>query len=187
MWGGANQHVAAVWNADRRVQLEEHFVSVAEGLGREAVAAVALRLDDYTDRWATVHREACVATRIRGEHSEALLDRQMACLRRRLSETDHLLALLAAGGRDMATTPPLDAVVGLDVPEVCADSTALVERLPLPEDEATRTALTELEDRLAAANAEKLTGDYETALSQGSPSWLHRRASWATRRRSPRS
>jgi len=163
--GAGESHVAAVWNADRRVELEEHFVSVAEGLGNEAIAAVASRLDDYTDRWAVVHREACVATRIREEHSEALLDRQMACLRRRLRETDHLLALLAVGGRDLVTSA-LDAVVGLDVPEVCADSTALVERLPLPEDEATRAALTELEDRLAAANAEKLTGDYETALGR---------------------
>jgi tetratricopeptide (TPR) repeat protein len=163
--GGSKAQVAAIWNADRRAELEEHFVSVAEGLGREAVAAVASRLDDYTDRWATVHREACEATTIRGEHSESLLDRQMSCLRRRLRETDHLLALLAAGGRDLATSA-LDAVVGLEMPEVCADSTALVERLPLPEDEATRAALTELEDRLAAANAEKLTGDYQTALER---------------------
>jgi tetratricopeptide (TPR) repeat protein len=163
--GAGNSHVAAVWNADRRAELEEHFVSVAEGLGSEAIAAVASRLDDYTVRWTVVHREACVATRIREEHSEALLDRQMACLRRRLRETDHLLALFAAGGRDLVTSA-LDAVVGLDVPEVCTDSTALVERLPLPEDEATRAALTELEDQLAAANAEKLTGDYETALER---------------------
>ena len=163
--GGSETQVAAVWNADRRSQLEDHFVSVAEGLGGEAVAAVASRLDDYTDRWASVHREACEATTIRGEHSEALLDRQMACLRRRLRETDHLLALLVVGGRDLATSA-LDAVVGLDGPEVCADSASLVERLPLPEDEATRAALTELEDRLAAANAEKLAGDYETALER---------------------
>jgi tetratricopeptide (TPR) repeat protein len=163
--GAGESYVAAVWNGDRREQLEEHFASVAEGLGREAVAAVATRLDDYTDRWATVHREACVATRVRGENSEALLDRQMACLRRRLRETDHLLALLGVCDRDVATSA-LDAVVGLDAPETCADSTALVERLPLPEDEATRTALTDLEDRLAAANAEKLTGDYETALDR---------------------
>jgi len=163
--GAGQSQVATVWNTDRRAELEEHFVSVAEGLGSEAVAAVASRLDDYSGRWVVVHREACVATRIREEHSEALLDRQMACLRRRLRETDHLLALLAAGGRDLVTSA-LDAVVGLDAPEVCADSTALVERLPRPEDEATRAALTELEDRLAAANAEKLTGDYETALGR---------------------
>jgi tetratricopeptide (TPR) repeat protein len=162
--GGASQ-VAAVWNADRRAELEEHFAAVAEGLGREAVAAVATRLDDYTGRWAEVHHDACVAARIRGEHSEALLDRQMACLRRRLRQTDHLLTILAAGGRDLATFA-LDVVVGLDAPESCADSTALVERLPLPDDEATRAALTELEDNLAAANAEKLVGDYETALER---------------------
>ncbi len=163
--GRANARVEAVWNADRRAQLEEHFVGVAEGVGREAVAAVATRLDEYTDRWSTIHREVCEATRLRGEHSEALLDRQMACLRRRLRETDHLLALLASGGRDLAASA-LDAVVGLDGPEMCADSTALVERLPLPEDETIRAALTELEDRLAAANAEKLAGDYETALER---------------------
>jgi len=163
--GGSESQVAAVWNADRRAELEEHFLSVAEGLGHEAVSAVASRLDEYTDRWANVYLEACEATRIRGEHSEGLLDRQMACLRRRLRETDHLLVILAAGDRDLAISA-LDAVVGLDMPEACADSTALVERLPLPDDEATREALAELDDQLAAAAAEKLTGDYQTALDR---------------------
>jgi tetratricopeptide (TPR) repeat protein len=163
--GAGESHVAEVWNPGRRAQLEAHLVSVSEGLGSEAVEAVGSRLDDYTDRWAEIHRQACVATKIRGEQSEALLDRQMACLRRRLREADHLLVLLEAGGRDLANSA-LDAVFGLDVPEVCADSTALVERLPLPEDEATREALTELEDRLAAAKAEELAGDYQTALER---------------------
>ena len=163
--GAGEAHVEEVWNADRRTQLEAHFVSVAEGLGLEAVEAVASRLDSYTDRWATIHREACLATRIRGEQSEALLDRQMACLRRRLRETDHLLALLEVGGRELANSA-LEAVLGLDVPEVCADSTALVERLPLPEDEMTRAALADLEDRLAAAKAESLAGDYQTSLER---------------------
>jgi hypothetical protein len=158
-------HVDAVWNADRKTEIEQRFISVAETVGREAATAVASRLDDYTGRWATIHREACVATRIRGEHSESLLDRQMACLRRRLSETDHLLSLFADGSRELATAA-LDAVVGLDPPEVCADTTALVERLPLPEDETTRAALADLDDRLAAAAAEKLAGDYQTALER---------------------
>ena len=163
--GAGDAYAAEVWNPDRRARLETHFASVAEGLGSEAVEAVTSRLDNYTGRWATIHRQACVATRIRGEQSEALLDRQMACLRRRLREADHLLVLLEAGGRDLANSA-LEAVLGLDVPEVCADSTALVERLPLPENEATRAALTELEDRLAAAKAEQLAGDYQTALDR---------------------
>ncbi len=163
--GGGDSHVDAVWNADRRVQLEEHFVGVADDFGSQAVTAVAALLDDYADRWVTVYREACVATRIRGEHSDALLDRQMACLRRRLRETDHLLALLGAGGRDLVTSA-FDAVVGLDVPEACTVSAALVERLPLPEDETTRAAISEIEDRLAAANAERLAGDYQAALDR---------------------
>lgn len=163
--GAGDSYVEEVWNPGRRAQLEAHFVSVAGGMGDEAVEAVASRLDNYTDRWATIHRQACVATRIRGEQSEGLLDRQMACLRRRLREADHLLVLLEAGGRDLAISA-LDAVLGLDVPEMCADSTALVERLPLPEDEATRAALTDLEDRLAAAKAEQLAGDYQTSLER---------------------
>jgi tetratricopeptide (TPR) repeat protein len=163
--GAGEDHVAAVWNADRRAALEQHFFGATEAIGREAAAAVAARLDDYTNRWAKIHREACVAARIRGEHSEALLDRQMACLRRRLRETDHLLTLFETGGRDLVTAA-LEAAVGLDAPEVCADSTALIERMPLPEDEATRTALEDLDDQLAATAAEKLAGDYQTALER---------------------
>jgi tetratricopeptide (TPR) repeat protein len=162
---GGEDHVAAVWDNDRRQRLEAHFVRVVDEVGIEIAAAVATQLDDYTGRWATIHRDACVSTRIRGEHSEALLDRQMACLRRQLRQTDHLLALFEAGGREVAASA-LGAVLGLDGPEVCSDSNALVERVPLPEDESTRTALEDLDDRLAAANADKLAGDYATALER---------------------
>jgi tetratricopeptide (TPR) repeat protein len=89
----------------------------------------------------------------------------MACLRRRLGEADHLLALLSTGSRDLVNSA-LDAVIGLDAPEACADTTALVDLQPMPDDEATRSALTELEDSLAAATAERLAGDYETALER---------------------
>ena len=164
--GAGEEHVAAVWSADRRAQLEEHFISVAGGFGREAVAAVASRLDDYANRWATVHRETCVATRIRGEHSEGP-SRPSDGMSPPPPARDGPPAGPACGGRPRhRDNSALEAVVGLDVPEICADSTALVERLPLPEDEATRSALTELEDRLAAANAEKLAGDYQTALTR---------------------
>ena len=143
-------------------------------------------LDDYTDRWATVHREACVATRIRGEHSEALLDRQMACLRRRLRETDHLLALLAAGGREHRDLRPrrrrrsrwarglrrFDGPGGTPAPAGRRNDPRRPHRARGPaRGGQRRKAGRRLRDRPGA----------------GSPNWPRRRVSWATRRRSPRS
>ena len=37
-------------------------------------------LDDYAGRWATMHADACEATRVRGEQPESVMQLRMSCL-----------------------------------------------------------------------------------------------------------
>jgi tetratricopeptide (TPR) repeat protein len=161
----AEARVAPVWNPDRSASLGEHFTTVAEPLGAELTEGVRTRIDSYARSWTKVYREACEATHLRGERSEDLLDRQMACLDRRLHEVDHLLALLGEADRDLVVSS-LDAVVGLRSPAVCADAMAFVEQPPLPTDFDTRAKISALEEGLAAAEADNLVGNYQAALDR---------------------
>ncbi len=162
---GGPARFAEVWNDQRSEALAGYFAEVAGRFGAETAAAVAARLDGYGDSWAGVYRTACEATRLRGEQSAALLDRQMACLDRRLREVDHLLALLEGADRDLVAAA-FDAVIGLRSPAVCGDTAALVERMPLPEDAGLRARVDELGGELAAAEASRLAGDYQGCLDR---------------------
>jgi len=162
---GGDLLFSRVWNDTLRQQLERQFAAQNPGAGTISAAAVAKRIESYGERWAASRREACVATRIRGERSESLLDRQMSCLDRRLREADHLIAILIGADNDLAAAA-LDAVVGLSAPEACTESTTIVEREPLPAGDRARQEYLEFSDTLAAAKAEQLAGDYETALAR---------------------
>jgi len=162
---GATERVAEVWNVERKTALESSFTDTAGPIGGRTAAAAAQLLDAYAGDWASVFGTACEATRIRGEQSEELLDRQMSCLTRRLREADHLLTLLEQGGSELVSSA-LDAVVGLQSPAVCGDLPTMVERVPLPTDPDLRSRIDDLESDLAAAEAERLAGDYQTCLDR---------------------
>jgi tetratricopeptide (TPR) repeat protein len=157
--------IAAVWNPARAQQLEQIWVQTAGEFGREAARALDPHMQVYASSWARIYREACEATHFRGERSEALLDRQMACLTSRMREADHLLTLIEAGDRELVSSA-MDAVLGLHSPETCADTAAMVERLPRPTEPEARATLEELEADMALAEAERLAGQYEDCLTR---------------------
>jgi hypothetical protein len=76
---------------------------------------VAHRLDDYADRWVDQHTQACKAT-ARGEQSEALLDRRMACLQRPLRTLQALTRALMSADEAMVRVAN-DAAANLPIPE----------------------------------------------------------------------
>ena len=62
---------------------------------------VSARLDGYGQELVAEYRDACEATHIRHEQSEALLDRRIACLDQRTHGFEQSLALLATGDADV--------------------------------------------------------------------------------------
>jgi eukaryotic-like serine/threonine-protein kinase len=122
--GGGAEKLAGVWDAERRAA-----VTAAIGGGDRATRVVGA-LDEYADRWLRAHRDACEATHVRGEQSEALLDLRMQCLDERRKETEELTRILAAD-RELGDKAA-QAVQSLPPIGECADVAALARPRPAP-------------------------------------------------------
>ena len=121
--GGAEK-LAGVWDAERRAAV------VAAVGGGDRAARVVGALDEYAGRWLHAYRDACEATHVRGEQSEALLDLRMQCLDDRRKETEELTRILAAD-RELGDKAA-QAVQSLPPIGDCADVAALERPQPAP-------------------------------------------------------
>ena len=162
--GGAEERLAAVWNGERKQAIHRAFLATRRPFAESAWTAVERGLDGYTREWAAMRREACEATRVRGEQSEGLLDRRMFCLDQRLDEVGALAATLAqadARGVEKAA----QAVSGLEPLRRCADRQFLSARVPPPSDPRVRARVVALQQDLARAKALRAAGRYPEALA----------------------
>jgi tetratricopeptide (TPR) repeat protein/predicted Ser/Thr protein kinase len=154
----SSRKLASVWDPARADQVSRAFGADA------SLASVRRSLDDRARAWTDMHRQACEATRISGEQSEAMLDLRMECLDRRRDEMRALVDLLAAADRDTVLSA-LPAVEALPAIDSCGNAAALREVIP-PPDPATAAEARRLRERHAAINALLLTGHARTALEQ---------------------
>jgi tetratricopeptide (TPR) repeat protein len=160
---GAERRLAGVWDDARREQLKGVFQNV--GAGGQAFEQTEKGLDEYARAWTTLHEEACTATNIRGEQTEAVLSLKMTCLDLRLRELRKMTALLSEADAKLAAGAA-EAVLGLSSVRSCDDVATLTGRAPLPEDPAARSAISSLSEQLAEVNALRLAGQYPPALER---------------------
>ncbi len=78
----ARDRIAGLWDAAARQQVRSAFLATGAARAADVFARVERSLDARLSGWVDAHREACRATRVRGEQSEALLDLRMQCLER---------------------------------------------------------------------------------------------------------
>lgn len=163
--GGADR-VAAVWNEERETAVTLAF----EATGMPYAAETAVRVSDMVsargEAWVAAFTEVCEATRVRGEASEDLLDRQMACLNQRLLEMDRLLVLLQAADEDLVERA-VDSVQNLPTSEPCTHGAEMLNLEALPSDSETVAAIEAVRAGLAEVQALKVTGQFEEAVAQG--------------------
>jgi eukaryotic-like serine/threonine-protein kinase len=114
----------------RRAEIDEALRRAGTSYAESIRPRVLGGLDDYGAAWSRTHREACVAHR-RGEQSDAMLDRGMLCLQRRLADLDAAVKVLA-GTRPLTVANALDVVAGLPAVAACADLEALTAEIPPP-------------------------------------------------------
>ena len=107
-----------------------------------------------------------MATRLRGEQSEALLDLRIQCLDRHLGEIRALTALLALGEAG-AVEKAVDASRALSSLEGCADGRALLARVPPPASPSQRERVDRLQSEIADVEALRRLGRYSRALERG--------------------
>jgi tetratricopeptide (TPR) repeat protein len=159
---GSEAKVAAVWNDARSRAVRDAFAATRLESAAASANRVVAVLDAYAAEWTTARRDACEATRLRGEQSEALLDLRMACFDQRLAALEAQASVLAAADTTIVGKSAL-AVADIARIDGCADRAALQAALPLPTEPAKRDAVNQTVAVLSEARALVLTGKYEAA------------------------
>ena len=159
----AREHVTAVWNGEREQTVEQRFAASGLSYAREQWPVLLAELRRYAEQWSAAYVDACEATHVRGEQSEALLDARMLCLARRLDEFDALLTVFEQA--DVAVVErSLAAVQNLPRLRACAQLEALLDPVPPPDDPSVAVELEDLRPELARVSALQRAGLYEVAI-----------------------
>ena len=162
---GASTQLEAIWNAERRRQVEGAILATGMSHAPGTWARVEQRLDDYTTAWADKHTEICEATAIRQEQSTEVMDLRMDCLGERR------VALRAAlGALEQVDTPAVskavNVVVNLPRLDRCDDVEALRAKLAPPDAPGVALQVETLRKQLADVVASHALGQYERANEQ---------------------
>ena len=160
---GARARVAEVWNPASRAQVASAMHRLALPFGTRTAAAIDGILDDYAARWASLHGDACRATRVLGWQTEAQLELRTTCLEVRLGELRALVDRLQVADATIAEHATAAARDLADL-SACADLVALATPIQ-PPTPGVREAVAALASRLAALHARETTGDYRAGLT----------------------
>ena len=145
---GAEAAWGALWNPEQQAAVR----AAALRTGRPAAGLVFANLDAalsrFRDGWEAMHREACLATRVRREQSEALLDLRIGCLANQRRHAEALVHAFANADAALIDAAPaaLDTLPSL---EPCSNAMALLASTPLPADPEKRSRIAALEGTLA--------------------------------------
>ncbi len=121
---GGGARLAGVWDSGRRASAARAFLATGQPLAEQSFERVASIIDDYAGRWVAGDRDACEATNVRREQSEAVLDLRMSCLAGELASLRTLVDLLETVDAE-TIRQSVTAARALPSPTRCADLTLL--------------------------------------------------------------
>ena len=134
--------IEPMWNEARAQEVDTALTKSELAYAAKVSAETRQRLDAYAEGWVRNHTEACEATRVRQEQSEAVLDLRMRCLeqRRRVlgATVDRLRAADPAAVRDA-----VQIASRLPATDRCARIDLLEVEFPPPEDPSTQREIEE--------------------------------------------
>jgi tetratricopeptide (TPR) repeat protein len=156
---GAESQLAGVWDAGARERVRQAFQRANVGQIFDSAAGA---LDRYARDLTAQHRDACEATRVRGEQTESVLGLRMSCLDTRKKELAALSSLLADADRATAFRAA-ESAAKLTSVRSCDDIAALTARVPPPADPQARKRVEELRQSLAQAKVLANAAHYPAA------------------------
>jgi serine/threonine protein kinase len=159
---GAEHYLAGVWDDARRAQLAQSFAAANRPYLVDSSRIVTEILDDRARAWVAERTDACEATRVRGEQSEALLDRRMQCLDDRLRETRAVVDVLA-GAKPEVLERATSAASSLEPIARCRSPRP--DEPELPSDPAKRAQIEQIRALVATADQERSTAQYPAATA----------------------
>ncbi len=115
----AGAAIDETWSSTRADELRAAFDARNPAIAEVTATTAIPALDDFGARWRDEAREACEATRVRGEQSTERLDQRMDCLGRARQRFGAVVDLLGSGATDAMTQA--DALTAsLPNPGTCA-------------------------------------------------------------------
>jgi eukaryotic-like serine/threonine-protein kinase len=163
---GGQERIAEVWSPEVRARVQQAFVSTGLPYAEAAALSFSSAIDEYARAWAVMHKDACEATRVRGEQSEEVLDLRMACLSDRLRELQALSDLMLHADAETVQEAPRAHQTLTPIPE-CADVSALKAPVPRPRDPSLRAKLEALQKRVGEVQARYAVGKNSQAAELG--------------------
>ena len=142
------ERLADVWNDDARARTRSAFDATGRSFAQVSWEHASEAMDAYARDWVSARVDACEATRVRGEQSEAQLQLRLSCLDRRLEELSTLADAMAVADAELVGQAP-DAVARFTPLQACANLKALEARARLAP--AAQEAVANLERQLAQA------------------------------------
>ncbi len=161
----AQERIAQVLDEPARARLQERLLAEGGADAEARATAVQRAVAIYAERWTTSRRDACEATWVRHEQSEALFDRRMRCLDGRSTAMAALLESIEQDG-DLPPHRIASAAHRLPRLEHCNDTERLLADVPLPEDPDVALQVKQLQRRLTAAKVDSDLGRIDEALEQ---------------------
>jgi eukaryotic-like serine/threonine-protein kinase len=165
----SGDRIRGVWDPDPRlgpgrIAVRAALLASGRSSAEQTFERVAARLDRYSRDWAAARVEACEATEVRGEQSDALLDLRMACLDRRLDDVGALVREIARRGPEILDRA-VNATSKLPPLTACADVRGLQAPVPPPADPVVRAAVDAASRKLSTVKALAATGAYRDGLA----------------------
>lgn len=157
--------LTGAWGEPQRAIVRAAFLVTGRGYASSAFDRVEHQLDDYGRQWRLAYRRACEASHVRGEQSEALLDRRMQCLRWRRDELAQLVTVLATRLDDDVMARAITASQSLSAIASCDDVHQLSAMQAMPTDPQRAAAIEALDRELAAVIAQARAGKYADGLA----------------------
>ena len=164
MCQGAERRLAGVWDDARRQSVARAFAKSGKAWTARAGEETVRALDSYAAGWSAMHGDACEATRLRGEQTEAVMALRMGCLDERRRDLAALTELFVSAD-DETIERAVQAVEALPPVSVCADVQALSAVSPPPADPRLRALIAEEGTQLATARARLGAGKYKEGLA----------------------
>jgi tetratricopeptide (TPR) repeat protein len=165
---GAEARLADAWDPAWKERIRTAFAATSVPYAQESFATTARVLDSYAGQWKAMHIDACLATRVRGEQSEDLLDLRMSCLDQAHDELKALTDLFTSADAKTVQRAAQAAYSLADLSQ-CANTAALKAPIPPPRDPQARGAVEKLRTRLAQVYALRDAGKFQEGLRAIAP------------------
>ena len=153
---------ANVWSSKIHQQVIASFQQSNLPFAEESAQKVGEVLDDYGEKWRTMHRTSCEDTMIREVQSLRLMDLRNACLGRRLSQARALIGRFVKSDED-TVHQALSAVYRISKIDECGDTKRLLTGVPPPKNDEEAERVEQLRTELDEVNALSHTGHYKQA------------------------